>query len=195
MLHATSYTIRHAPKTNTILPNIYFNLSKKNRGTSGAKKLVDMDKEDFLSKSFVWGISRRIVSRLTAQAYSRLGMMLGPIVMALKILTSRACEIMGPDELDEPIAAKDVNFAKTIGKTCQELPQIKNLKPFPKEAVPEGAEVIGFGSHADGGAPGYSGNCYIYSKKEEDIYSNMITNKSKVSKRTIPANETLARPL
>ena len=27
---------------NTILPNIYFNLSKKNRGTSGAKKLVDI---------------------------------------------------------------------------------------------------------------------------------------------------------
>ena len=154
-----------------------------------------MDKDDFLSKSFVWGISRRIVSRLTAQAYSRLGMMLGPIVMALKILTSRACEIMGPEELDEPIAAKDVNFAKTIGKICQELPQIKDLKPFPKEAVPEGAEVIGFGSHADGGAPGYAGNWYIYSSDEEDTYSNMITNKSKVSKRTIPANETLARPL
>ena len=79
--------------------------------------------------------------------------------------------------------------------SCQELPQIKNLKPFKKEAVPKGAEVTGFDGYGDGGAPGYAGNWYIISKDEQATYANMISNKSKVSKRTVPANETLARPL
>ena len=65
--------------TNTILPKIYFNLAKKTRGTSGNKKLLDMSEEEFASKSFLWGMTRRTLSRLTAQAYSRLVVMLGPI--------------------------------------------------------------------------------------------------------------------
>ena len=28
--------------TNTLLPNIYFNLTKKHKGTSGSKKIIDM---------------------------------------------------------------------------------------------------------------------------------------------------------
>ena len=75
-----------------------------------------------------------------AQTYSRLGVMLGPVVMAMKICVSRACEIMWPDELDIPIATKDANFAKTVARVCQELPKLIDLKPFPKEVVPKGAE-------------------------------------------------------
>ena len=105
--------------TNTVLPNIYFNLAKKNRVTSGDKKIMDMEPHDFGSRAFVWGMTRRTLSRLCAQTYSRLGVMLGPVVMAMKICVSRACEIMGPTELDLPIAAKDANFSKTIAKVCK----------------------------------------------------------------------------
>ena len=74
--------------TNTVLPNIYFNLAKKNRGTSGDKKIMDMEPQEFGSRTFVWGMTRRTLSRLCAQTYSRLGVMLGPVVMAMKICVS-----------------------------------------------------------------------------------------------------------
>ena len=45
--------------TNTVLPNIYFNLAKKNRGTSGDKKIMEMEPHDFQSRDFVWGMTRR----------------------------------------------------------------------------------------------------------------------------------------
>ena len=49
----------------------------------------------------------------------------------------------------------------------------------------------------DGGAPGYSGNWYIRSKKDDEDFCRMLTNKSKVSKRTVPAHahEALATPM
>ena len=74
--------------------------------------------EDFAEPSFVWSLTRRDISRITAQAYSRQGAMLSTVIMNLKICVSRACKIMGPDELDVPLATKDANFARTIAKVC-----------------------------------------------------------------------------
>ena len=102
---------------------------------------------------------------------------------------------MGPDELDVPIATKDANFAKTVAKVCQELPKLKDLKPYPKAVVPKGAEITAMAGMTDGGAPGYCGNWYVCSKKEDEDYCRMLTNKSKVSKRPVPANECLGRPM
>ena len=54
-------------RENTVLPNTYFNLCKKLKGQSGEKKLMDMKPEDF-TESFLAGITRRVLSRLAAQA-------------------------------------------------------------------------------------------------------------------------------
>ena len=70
---------------NTILPNSYSNLEKKKKGVQGAKKLMEMTATDFAEPSFMWGLIRRVISRITAQAYSRLGAMLAPVIMNLKI--------------------------------------------------------------------------------------------------------------
>ena len=80
--------IRWNLRTNTILPNLYFNLEKKNRGSSGDKKLMEMEDRDFCTKTFAWGMTRRLLSRLAAQTHSRLGAMLAPVVMNMKIYVS-----------------------------------------------------------------------------------------------------------
>ena len=179
--------------TNTLLPNIYFNLMKKHKGTSGSKKIIDMTEADFDTDNFVWGITRRNLSRLAAQTYSRLGMMLAPLIMALKICVSRSCEIMQNTELDVPIATKDIKFARTAKQICKEIPKLKRLKPFNKAVIPKGAKlkkIVGFG---DGGAPGYDGNWYMCSKIDNRDIINQLINKTKVCKRTIPAHETLVK--
>ena len=149
---------------NTILPNSYFNLEKKKKGVQGAKKLMEMTVTDFAEPSFTWGLTRRVISRITAQAYSRLGAMLAPVIMNLKICVSRACEIMGPSELDVPIATKDANFARTVARVCSNLPELKDLKPFDKAIIPEGGVMTAIGSLGDGGAPGFCGNVYKVAK-------------------------------
>ena len=77
---------------------------------------MQMSDDDFCDKTFAWGITRRTISRLCAQAYSRLDAMLFTVVMNLKIVVSRSCEIMGSDELDTPIAVKDAKFARTVAR-------------------------------------------------------------------------------
>ena len=119
--------------------------------------------------------------------------MLSPLIMALKICVSRSCEIMNPDELDVPIATKDVKFAKTSKQICKEIPKLKRLKPFPKAVIPKRAKLKAIAGMTDGGAPGYNGNWYMCSTLENQQRINQLTNKSKVCKRTIPAHETLAR--
>ena len=48
-------------------------MTKKFRGVSGEKKLMDMDAGEFTDPSFQRGITGRTLSRLAAQAYDRLG--------------------------------------------------------------------------------------------------------------------------
>ena len=146
---------------------------------------MEMLPEEFAEPTFVWSLTRRVISRITAQAYSRLGAMLSTVIMNLKICVSRSCEIMGTDELDVPIATKDANFARTIAKVCSKLPDLKNLIPFDKAIIPEGGEMTAIGSLGDGGAPGYCGNVYIGSKRivkgVKEINCNLLAMKSKVS--------------
>ena len=120
---------------NKIQPNSYLNLEKKKKGVQGSKKLMEMLPEDFGEQSFIWSLTRRVISRITAQAYSRLGAMLSTVIMNLKICVSRACDIMGPDDLDIPIATKDVNFARTIAKVCSELLNLRDLTFFDKAII------------------------------------------------------------
>ena len=111
---------------NTLTPNMYFNLDKKHQGTTGTKKLKEMNSDDFCDKTFACGITRRTISRLCAQAYSKLAAMMSTVVMNLKVCVSRSCEIMGSNELDTPVAVKDATFARIVAKVCQELPKLKD---------------------------------------------------------------------
>ena len=89
--------------TNEITPTTYLNMSKKTRGVSGEKKLMEMDQAEFTDPSFVREITRCTLSRLAAQAYDRLGVFIGPIISCLTILVSRSTEIATIRQLDKPL--------------------------------------------------------------------------------------------
>ena len=154
--------------------------------------------KDFAEPTFVWSLTKRVISKNTAQAYSILGAMLSTVIMNLKICVSRSRKIMGPDELDIPIAIKDANFARTIAKVCSELPDLKNLIPFDKAIIPEGGEITAIGSLGDRGASGYCGNVCIGNERTiegvKKTGCNIVATKSKGSKRTVPAHEVLSKP-
>ena len=69
-------------------PLARFNLGKKSKGTSADEDLMDMDPTDIETKTFAWGLTRRNISRICAQAYDRLGAMLGPAYGCIRYITS-----------------------------------------------------------------------------------------------------------
>ena len=76
--------------TNEVKPNTYFNMAKKSRGASGEKNIIEMEESEFRTEPFWGGITQRVLSRLAAQCYDRLGLFLGPLTTGLKILVSRS---------------------------------------------------------------------------------------------------------
>ena len=73
-----------------------YNLHGSSRGRANGPDLVDMKTEDIMKVV----ISRMTFLRLSAQTYSRLGNLLGPLITAIKILASRSCELAGVHELE-----------------------------------------------------------------------------------------------
>ena len=87
---------------------------------------------------------------MAAQAYDRLGLFLGPIISGLKILVSRSTELSTSTQLDKSLAKVDTEFVTTCGKFLKDLPNLKNLKPHPKELVLEGNKLISIYGMRDG---------------------------------------------
>ena len=75
---------------NSLVPNSYFAMGKRR----GGLKTGEIHENDGNGTLLLVGesISRRILSRLCAQGYDRLGLFMGAMSMGLKILTSCACE-------------------------------------------------------------------------------------------------------
>ena len=126
-----------------IRPAVKFNLGKKIKGiASDTGDLMGVSQSEFDkidSSSLLWSVSRRVISRVCAQAYDRLGVFLTPLKIGLKTLTSRAAEIMSNTELDLPMAGKDVEFARQVTNYWRNLPKVKDIKPFPRAVIPEGS--------------------------------------------------------
>ena len=148
----------------------------------------EFDKID--SSSLLWSVSRRIISRICAQAYDRLGIFLTPLKIGLKTLTSRAAEIMTNTELDLPIASKDAEFARQVTNYWRNLPRVKEIKPFPRAVIPEGYKLVGLIVVRDGGVPGYGALVYFVSENEEGKrIIRLMAGRCKIGKRSIPAHE------
>ena len=158
---------------------------------------MEMEEKDFLADPFGWGLTtRRILSRLAAQCYDRLGLFLGPITTGLKILVSRSTELVSVTQLDKPIKTVDPEFVTTCCKFLKDLPNLKNLKPHSKALIPKDNQLRGIFSMRDGGVPAYSSIIYLGSTdKENKMTANVCGTKGRVSKRTIPAHEALSAAL
>ena len=73
----------------------------------------------------------------------------------------------------------------------------KTIKPTRTNLIGENYELTTLGAYVDGGLPAFGGSVYFLSthRTTKERESMIAASKSKVSKRTVPANEALARPL
>ena len=158
-------------------------MGKKIRGCPTDAKLESIPEEMFSDKAFLEGISRRVLSRLTAQVYSRTGKCLGPMVTTIKILLSRACELSpGILDIDKSLYNIDEEFTKLCGKILLAMSKYKDIKEFPRALIPKGNILSAIVSFADGGIPAYGANAYILSEKGEvkDTKKHMEMNQDKL---------------
>ena len=104
--------------------------------------------------------------RLSAQTYSRLGNLLGPLITAIKILASRSCELAGINELDVDLEDRDAQFVKFAREFIVNLRKVKQIKPFARCWVKKDHKLLGFLVYLDGGRPGLGSVVYAVSTKD-----------------------------
>ena len=90
-------------------------------------------------------ITRRLLSRLCAQSYDRLGIFMSCITTGLKILTSRSCELASITEMDIDLKEKDADFVKVVKNFLKNLKLVHTILPLPQWICGRGEEIIGIG--------------------------------------------------
>ena len=145
-------------------------------------------------------ITRLTWMRLTAQTFDRLGNLLGPIVMSMKILASRACEMVNVQQMNVPLISIDTEFVKISLEFLENLKKIGSVKPFPRAWIPVDHNLKGFIISRDGGAPGFGilGHCLSQHKEDEEgtrLMRRVCLAKSKVCKRNVFCHEMLSTVL
>ena len=88
-------------------------------------------------------------------------------------------------------------FADLIVRVLESCKKWKTIKPTRTNLIGEGYELTTLGAHVDGELPSFGWSVYFLSahKITKEGESMIGASKSKVSKRTVPANEAQARPL
>ena len=141
-------------------------------------------------------ITRMTFLRLSAQTYSRLGNLLGPLITAIKILASRSCELAGINELDVDLEDRDAQFVKFAREFIVNLRKVKQIKPFARCWVKKDHKLLGFLVYLDGGRPGLGSVVYAVSTKDGvNIEKALCLANGKLSKRNVVANEILSKVL
>ena len=169
----------------TILPNVKFNTFGKKRGKPMGPDLKDYDlkKEE---------ISRLTLSRILPQAFDRCQFMLGPVILSMKILLSKVCEVVPVKDHKKPIMDFDEDLASTIHQFLMNLKRIDTIQPFRRAWILPGFELDGFICTRDGSLAGFGTLIYTASSRggEKDIHLSYA--KSRISKRSIFFNELAA---
>ena len=75
-------------------------------------------------------ITRMTFLRLSAQCYCKLANLLGPLMFATKMLTSRACEIASVDELNLDLQERDPEFVILCKEFIGNLRRVEDIIPF-----------------------------------------------------------------
>ena len=119
------------------------------------------------------------------------------ITTGLKILTSRSCELASITEMDVDLREKDADFVKVVRNFLKNLKLVHSILPLPQWICCSKEEIIGIGSTCDGGVPAFGCVNYLICRNtsSKERRSKICCSKSKISKRSVPANEALARML
>ena len=64
--------------------------------------------------------------------------------MRIKALSSRACELASPEELELPLKERDPKFVALVQKFIINLKYINKLLPFQRKWVKDGQCLVGF---------------------------------------------------
>ena len=121
--------------------------------------MIDME----ISEIMKMKITRMTFLRLSAQTYSRLGNLLGPLITGIKILASRSCELAGIHELEVDLSSRGFII---------NLKKVKEIRPFARCWVKKNYKLLGFLVYLDGGKAGL-GTC-LYALSTETRYNHII---------------------
>ena len=168
-------------KSNILTPNSFFALNKRKSGLkSGSLDECVVDNDSFFGEIKV---TRRLLPRICAQSYDRLGIFMSCITTGLKILTCHSCELASINEMDLDLKEKDADFVRVTKNFLQNLQLVHTILPLPQWTCGEGEEIIGIGSTCDGGVPAFGCVNYLIcqniSTKEKT--SKICCSKSKIS--------------
>ena len=81
-------------------------------------------------------ITRMTFLRLSAQTYSRLGNLLGPLITGTKILASRSSELAEIHEVD--LSSRDESFVEFSRGFIINLKRVNEIRPFARCWVKKG---------------------------------------------------------
>ena len=112
--------------TITAIPK--YNLHGTSRGKELGPLLKDMSDNEIMELP----ITRMVFLRLSAQTYSKLANLLGPLIMSTKALSSRSCELAGLDELEEDLEDRDPEFVRYARKYIINLKKTDTIVLFPR---------------------------------------------------------------
>ena len=179
--------------TNTIVPATTLNIHGKKRGRQVGEALIDTDLDKIQ-------ITRRHLMRLCSQLHDYTERHIGPVKSSMKLLVSRACDIVDNANIDKPIENYDQSFADTVKCFLKNLKKINELKPFQRYVIPCGYKLSHIVLTRDGGGGGYAATLHFISRLEpgrigEPWSRYIMAAKSKISKRSPQANELLATVL
>ena len=107
-------------------------------------------------------ITRHIVARLSAQVYDRLGRALGIMMVSIKILLSRTCEVVpGIGMMNTELYALDQELVELIVKLLKNIRNVSSIRPFPRHLIPSGNSLSAIVSFCYGGILAL-GSCVYY---------------------------------
>ena len=180
-------------RSDTILAKPRYNLFGTARGALLGPNLEDMSDEDIMKAP----LSRLTFLRLTAQGYNKLQNLLGPLITSTKALASRSCELASTSELELDLSERDPQFIQFARKFIINLKKVNNIIPFRRAWVPLKHKLGGFVVSLDGGklAFGTAIHSIAVPLEADALDRSLVTCKSKISKRNVPAHEALSGKL
>ena len=175
--------------------NLKLNIRGFKKGVKMGKNLDEMSDKEIDEET----ITRAVMLRVSGQLYKNLEWLFGACSFSWKVLTSMALEITTPKELNVDLMQKDPKLVKAIKEMLKELRFVGKIEPFRRSWIDMGERLYGFLAVVDGSKPGYAGKVFCLKWSTVNgvtkLASTLAYSKSKLSKRNVICNETVARVL
>ena len=178
-----------------ITNNLKLNIKGYKKGIKQGKDLKDMTNQEIDEAV----ITRAVMLRISGQIYKNLEWLFATVSFSWKILTSMSLEVTSPSELNVDLEEKDPKLVKTIKSMLKELRKVGSINPFKRAWIDMGERLYGFLVAVDGSKVGYAGKVFCMKHSTINgitrIVSTLAQSRSRLSKRNVIANETVARIL